>query len=233
VSFGLPLTAGYALGFILNTPDRLSIENVLGPIAACKQPTSSASITRAVAIPACVYPLATGPQIVRVLLWPDFSADAQQITSWVVLTSFMFGSRNHPFNHAFHLSKNPMLLMLSAGPTALPNIALNVVMLPRIGLAGVIRVIVTFYTVVLMISIALGLGFSFDFPFGVGPRILIASAAMDAAMDGPDYPRIWSGFIAAVFSGIAIYGVACVAVNIASARDWIDVENLERGRRYG
>ncbi len=274
ISFGTPLTACCAVGFVLNTSDRIVIQYVLGssavgiysvayntidrsigsifiaismaafPLltraleahgtsAARKQMTANGTLLLSIVLPACGGLIAAGPQVGAVLFGAAFRQEAMQIMPWIVASALMSGLEVHYFNHAFYLGQRTSGILWVVGPAAALNVALNFLLLPRLGLMGAVYSTLIAHGVALACSIVLGRRqLRFDFPFGSALRIVLASAVMMGAIRCLNLPNTVAGLAGTIVLGIVVYVGMCFVLNVSGLRESLCryVQDYQLGR---
>lgn len=261
--FGLPLTASFAMEFVLATSDRLLVEYFLGAAAvgvyavsygiaeraltsvfmiiatasfplvvralekggdddARRQMHTNGIAMLALGVPACTGVVMLAPHLAMVLVGADYRADATAIMPWVAVSALAGGLKTHYLDHAFYLGRRTDLFLVVAGPAAALNVALNLVLLPTVGLLGAAWATLASYLAALIANMVLARRvFPFQFPWGPLGQIIVASATMAMVLRLLALPPTALGLFGMVAAGATTYGAASLALNIGGARNWI------------
>jgi O-antigen/teichoic acid export membrane protein len=109
-----------------------------GREAAQRQALVNAKILLAVALPTWGGFTVAAGHIAAVLTGPDYAPQVATIMPLVGAAVFLSCLRAHYLDHAFHLACRTDLFLLTAGPAALVNVLLNILLLPGLGLMGAV-----------------------------------------------------------------------------------------------
>ncbi len=193
-----------------------------GPAGASRQLRSNGRLLVAVALPASALLAVLSPQLAGVMIGPAFRPAAVQIMPWIALAALMSGFQIHFFDHAFHLGRRTRLSLWTTGPAALLNIALNIVLLPRLGIMGAVWATLAGYALSLTASVVLGarvLAVPLDGREAF--RVSLATAAMVAAVWLTAPSLTFSGLIAGAGVALLTYVVAALALDVLDSRKWL------------
>jgi O-antigen/teichoic acid export membrane protein len=173
----------------------------------------------ALAIPACVGLIAVRYHLAAVLIGEEFRSAAADIMPWIAVSGLLAGLQVHYFDHVFVLGKRPSLLIKSIGIAAIVNVALNVLLLPRIGLMGAIYATVIGYLVAIAASIYYGRQvLPAPIPYGAAVRAGLATIPMWLALAALDLPLTAFGLLGMVTIGGACYVAAAFVLNVCDVR---------------
>jgi O-antigen/teichoic acid export membrane protein len=190
-----------------------------GREAGIEQMRRNGTALLALIIPACVGLIAVRYHLAAVLIGEEFRSAAVDIMPWIAVSGLLAGLQVHYFDHAFSLGERPSLLIKSIGIAVIVNIALNLLLLPRIGLMGAVYATLISYIVAIAASIYYGRSvFHLPLPVGAAVRAGLAAAPMWAVLSVLDFPRTPPGLAGMVLAGAACYGAAAVLFNVCDAR---------------
>jgi O-antigen/teichoic acid export membrane protein len=129
------------------------------------------------------------------------------------------GLRLHYVEHAMHLAGRTEMIFLTAGIPAVLNVALNVVLLPRIGLDGAVLSTLAAYALALAIcAVAAWRLFPLPVPAGAIVRSALAACVMGGVLLAfPSAPSAL-GLLALIGKGVGAYGVLALALDLAGVR---------------
>ena len=181
------------------------------------------------------FPVAAGLALVAeplaaTVLGPEFRAPAARIIPGIALSSLMLGVLAHYVHHAFVLAgRNDVMAALTAIP-AVASIALNLLLIPRLGVQGAVISSVAASALVLGLCTVVALRyFPLPIPGDALLRVTIATAVMAAAVSlVPTAPNEIS-LVAKIAVGVLSYALAVLILNVAGCRGWL----VAFGRRVG
>lgn len=159
----------------------------------------------------------------------ELRAQAAYIMPWIAAAGLMNGWMTYYFAEAFVLAKRTGLrAVLMLAPVVL-NIALNIVLLPRLGLMGAVYATVACYALSLGMSMLVGQRMA---RLPVPVKDLATTSLACLAMAGvtlmlPDMGGLVELVLKAGLGALA-FGVAAIALNAAGARDILIGERLKR-----
>ena len=211
ILFLMVSTASYPL-----TVHRLENE---GPEGARDQIYKNGVAALALAIPACAGLILTNQQLAAVLIGPTFREGALTVMPWIAVSAIMNGLATHYFSHSIHIAKKSYLFLLTQGPSAILNLALNILLIPRFGYMGAVYAALASYGLQLLLTIGIGhRAFPIRFPYKPAFQILLAVAAMSGVLIVLDFPVNLLGLIGQTVLGGAVYGACLVAMDVMGAR---------------
>ncbi len=176
------------------------------------------------------FPAATGLALVAVPLatimtGPAFRAQAATIIPWIALAGLMNGIMTYYLHEAFTLSKRTGVMAAVMAFPALLNIALNMLLLPRLGLQGAVIATVIAYFAGMVLSAMIGRRyFPLPLPYGAAAKTIMACAVMAAGILLVPWPSEWPAtalLMAQASLGALLYGIAAFAFNLADCRDLV------------
>jgi O-antigen/teichoic acid export membrane protein len=191
--------------------------------AACRrQQRWNIGVVTALALPTAVGVAITAPQLVALLLGPEFRAQGTALLPWLAASTFIARMAIDVFDHAFYLSRRTMLLFATLGPALTFSIACNFFAIPQIGLFGAAYVGVA--TSVLLLVLSAGIGarvMPVPLPIDAMVRAALATAGMALAVLAlPRGEGTWI-LLRQVACGVAAYGAIGLALNLLGARGWL------------
>lgn len=183
------------------------------------------------------FPAAIGMAILArftatLLLGGPFQASGETLMPWIAAATALQGLELFYFSFAFSLSRRPLAQFLVLLPTALLNLALNLVLIPRLGLLGAAMATLATYIASLVGMIVVGRRhLAVPLPLAELAKVAAACAVMAAVL----WPfRQWTGLPAlAVALGLAapVYGACVIAMNVAGIRTALVRHAPAMGRR--
>ena len=181
-----------------------------------------ASVLLLVALPATVGLVLLAPEVSGALLGREFSAGGRAIMPWVAVGSLVAGLRAYHFDLVFQLTQRTRLQVWIALASAVSNVGLNILLLPRFG------VIAAAYTTLISYGVSLGMSVVLGWSFwaGEGPfvtrdaiRIVVGCTVMGVALWGlPPMQPGWVALVAKSAVAVVSYGVAVVALDVYGIR---------------
>lgn len=176
------------------------------------------------------FPAATGIALVavplaNVMTGPEFRTGAAQIIPWIALAGLMNGLTTYYLLASFTLAKRTGIMALVTAIPATLNIAMNFVLLPKMGLMGAVVSTLVAYALGMTLTAILGRkSFPLPLPWKEALRTAFACAVMAAVVlalplpaDLPDFLRL--SLMAGV--GTITYGLVALMLNLADCRDLI------------
>ncbi len=143
---------------------------------------------------------------------------AAEIVPWIALAALMAGMCDY-FSEAFMLTKKALERALLMLVPAILNIAINIVLLPRIGLMGAVVATVIAYAVgMILLAIVGRRHIALPIPLLETGKIAVACAVMAAVVHNtPSVGGFLDIILKATLGGIA-YGCVALLLNLADAR---------------
>ena len=173
----------------------------------------------ALGVPACAGLMLCNTQLAAVLIGPQFREGALAIMPFIAASTLLNGLSTHYFDHAFYLAKKSERLLLTQGPAAALNVALNLLWIPQYGYAGAAWAALASYALLLTLSISLGRRvFRIHFPFKPALQIAASTAAMATILHFVHSPPTAGGLAAMVILGTAAYSLGLLAFDVMGLR---------------
>jgi O-antigen/teichoic acid export membrane protein len=222
VSYSIAERAGTAVFMALGIASYPLVVRALerdGARAARRQALENGELLMTIAIPAFGgFCIASG-HIAAVLVGPAFAGQAAVLMPPIAAAVFLSALRAHYFSHVQHLTNRTWRLLWPLAPAAVVNLALNVLLLPRMGLMGGVWASVVAYVLALAISIVQArLEFALPFPTLQAGKATLATAVMCAALYLIRFPVGAVGLVLLVATGAALYGVLVLLFDIGHLR---------------
>lgn len=193
-----------------------------GPDAAREEARSLASILLLVAVPAAAGLALVATPLSEAMIGEALREQARQIIPWIAFAGLLNGFLLHYASEAFQLAHRTRLRALLMLVPALLNIALNLILLPLIGLMGAVYATVISYGVGLVLIGAVGYRLvAFPWPVGTALRVGVAALAMwPAVWLVPDFGS-WLQLILEATAGGVAYVIAVLALDAGGARGFL------------
>lgn len=190
-----------------------------GREGAWKQGLANAKILVTLATPALGGFVVAAPRIASVLVGPDYAVQAAAIMPPIGLAIFFFSLRAHYYANALDLANRTKLALFASVPGSLLNVALNLVLLPRIGLMGAVWSTVAAYALELAISVVQSRRvYPLPFPARDAVKAVIATALMCAALLWVPFQSAALGLVYQVCVGICTYAALAFLLDVAQVR---------------
>jgi len=191
-----------------------------GDLAAVnRQLSRNSTLLLALLLPASIGAAMVSPTLAKLFVGPEYVGPVASMTAWMALAAFFAGYRANYLDHAFQLGHKTHGLLKVILVTALVNLALDIVLIPRFGAEGV--------AIANLISGAIGMSFAFWAARAVMPmpiawpdagKTVVAVLAM-ALFLWPFYGRGELPVLAAaVIGGAAVYAAVLLALNAMDLR---------------
>lgn len=235
--------AGYDLSFqsltllltIINTAAYPLAVNALekdGLIEARKQLKQNGELIMAAALAGGTGLMVLGPNIVNLLIGPEFRSEALQILPWVAAASALAGIKAYHFDIAFHLGRNSRWLVVTGGTAAITNLILNLLLIPVYGILGAAWATLGAFVIALLTSVGLG-RYAFTMPAIlplVAKGFVVALVVGLAAWLGEGLSNDnWMGLGLGLFFGLLTALAASLFLNLSGLRSAVWC----RFRRWG
>lgn len=176
-------------------------------------------VLAAVAAPAAVGVALVAQPLAAVMVGAPMRVMAAQVMPWVALAGLMNGVALYYASEAFALARRTGLrAALMAAPVVL-NVALNVVLLPAVGLMGAVWATVASYALALVVLGVAGRRLApLAWPWAELTKVAGAVAAMAVAVAVLPAPGGLAELALKAAVGAAVYGLAALALDVAGMR---------------
>jgi O-antigen/teichoic acid export membrane protein len=174
----------------------------------------------ALLLPASVGTAMVSPTLAKLFVGPDYVTAVAGMTAWMALGAFFFGFRANYLDHAFQLGHKTHRLLAVVAGTAVVNLLLELLLIPRLGAVGV--------PIANLIAGAIGLiaaawaaraVMAMPIAWGDAAKTVVAVLAM-ALFLWPFYGRGDLPSLAiAVIGGAGVYGIVLLALDAMDLRE--------------
>ena len=195
-----------------------------GGEALARAAREQAGLMLALALPASVGLALVARPLADVLVGPSLRQGAAQVTPWIAASALFAGLTTYYSHQAFTLGRRTGLLLFAMSLPAAANLAMNLALIPRMGLTGALVATTASYGLGLAVSILLGrLAQPLPLPLGALARTALAAALMGVVV--ASLPSLGGAFELALKAGVGalVYGIAAYGLDVAEIRS--------RGRR--
>lgn len=146
-------------------------------------------------------------------------AQASHVTPWIAASGWLSGVTTYYLLQAFTLARRTSLLIVSMSAPALANVALNLVLIPRLGLDGALIATTVSYGLGAVAAWALGRrACPLPIPWAVLAKAAGASLAMAACVAMLPAPGGLLELILKAGVGAAVYGALVLGLDVAGLR---------------
>ena len=190
-----------------------------GAAALARAAREQAGFMLALTLPASIGLALVARPLADVMIGPALRQGAAEVTPWIAASALFAGLTTYYTHQAFTLGRRTGLLLLAMSLPAVANLALNLVLIPRLGLTGALVATTASYALGLAASIALGrLAQPLPLPLGALARSAVATAIMGVvvarmpSLGGAPELALKAG------AGALVYGLAAYALDVADAR---------------
>lgn len=155
------------------------------------------------------------------LVGADFRLEATHIIPWIALAGLLHGGMIHYAAHAFLITHNTRLLLVTNIATAIINVLLNLWLISIFGLNGAIAATVITYGVGLILRVILAKRcFNLPLLWSQMFRGLLACGVMMGLLKIIAFPLTLMGLALAMTTGAVSYAVAALLFNVADCCRW-------------
>lgn len=196
-----------------------------GEGAARRVAGQAASLMGLISFPAAIGLVLIAQPLAGFMLGESVREGAATIIPWIAVAGLLNGMMTYYFHEAFTLKRRSGVMAGLMAVAAVLNIALNLVLIPRLGILGAAYSTVLAYALALIVSALVGRRF-FDLPL---PWMDWAKAALATGVMAlgvlaiPNTQSAGLDLITHVLVGAGIYGGLALALNIAGCRSWFAV----------
>jgi O-antigen/teichoic acid export membrane protein len=173
----------------------------------------------ALALPAAVGLALVAKPLADVMVGPALREGAAQVTPWIAASAFFAGVTTYYFHTAFTLARRTGLLLAAMAFPALANVALCLVLIPRLGLQGALWATVAAYGLGAIASYALGRrAIALPLPLETAGKAALGSVLMALAVRlVPAFGGV--GELAAKAAvGLVVYATIAYALDLCGSR---------------
>ena len=181
----------------------------------------------AILLPAIVAGLAaTAYQLLLVLSGPDYAAGALIVP--IVVVSLCISASLPIFAASLEVGQRTGIIFLVSAAGALLNLALNFLLVPRLGASGAAVSTLTSYVCVLFVTIRLSRPINVTVPWQVLGKYSLVAAGMYAVVTAIDLPSPALTLAARIAVGVLVYGL-CVLLLEKDLRSSVSRLRAEKG----
>jgi O-antigen/teichoic acid export membrane protein len=218
VAFGLvdrPVTLVFMAVSLAAFPLAVDQMQRQGTSAAREQLLRNGAALLALAVPAVTGLACVAEPLTAILVGEGYRAGVATLLPWMAALALMQGINAHYVAQAIHLANRTELFVWTIGPAAAASLALNPVLIPRLGSAGALAAAFVAQVVALALTAVVARRvFPIGFPSGQAARITLATGCMAAALHAVPVPSTPLGLIMGVGLGAAVYGVAAALLDV-------------------
>lgn len=170
-----------------------------------------------IALPAALGLAALAAPASQLLFGQEYQVSASNLLPWLAIAALMAYVKAYAFDHTFYAAHRPWLLVASMVPAAVIKVAGNAILLPHVGVIGAGYSGVAAYAAALGACIFLNpLRAQCGTPWPDVSKIALASAIMLVSISLVQFSSPTSDLLVSLTLGVAVYGVAVLALNIAN-----------------
>lgn len=190
-----------------------------GPAALAVTARNQVSLMLLIGLPAAVGVGLVARPLAQLMIGAGLAETAARVTPWIAAGAFISGITNHYLNTAFTLSRRTGRLMAVIAVPAVTNLALTLLLIPRYGLDGAMWAIVASYGLGAVASVLMARGCcALPIPWATVGRTAAATALMGLLVASVPAIGGVGELVLKAATGIAVYGIAALALDVAGAR---------------
>ena len=175
-----------------------------------------------IAIPAVIGLNMVGPDLVYLLIDPEYHESVIYLLPWITMAVFLMGLQAFYFDLAFQLGHYVIAIVKIGIVISIVNISLNYWLIPSMGIKGAAIATLSSFALGSFLSVIIGRKhFKLPFPIKEFTKILIAALVMGACLWLFRDLRGWGWLTLQLTVGIASYGIMIIAFNILDIRTQI------------
>ena len=190
-----------------------------GAAALAKAAREQAGLMLALALPASVGLALVARPLADVMVGPALRHGAAAVTPWIAASALFAGLTTYYTHQAFTLGRRTGLLLFAMSLPAAANLAMNLILIPRMGLTGALIATTASYGLGLVVSLTLGqLAQPLPLPWAAIARTALASAAMGLVV--AQLPALGGALELGLKAGVGamVYAAAAYLLDIAELR---------------
>jgi O-antigen/teichoic acid export membrane protein len=190
-----------------------------GPEAGRIQAGRNGAVLLALTLPACLGLMLTSKSVAAVLVGPSYHDGVALLIPIMAATALLRGVGAHYVDHAFHLANRSFRLFAVYAPSAIGNILLSALLVPRHGMIAAAYGALACQTVAIIAGwLAARRVLPLWLPARDMVRIAICLAVMAATLTAVTLPVGWIGLVGGVALGLASYGGCAIALDLGGLR---------------
>jgi len=190
-----------------------------GHAALRKAAREQAGFMLALALPASVGLALVATPLADVMVGPALRDGAAGVTPWIAASALFAGLTTYYTHQAFTLGRRTGLLLLAMSIPAAANLALNLMLIPRLGLTGAMIATTASYGLGLAASIGLG-QFARPLPLPLGEALRAGAASLVMAAVVLRLPALGGAAELALKAagGALVYALAAYVLDVGDLR---------------
>lgn len=185
-----------------------------------------------VAAPAAAGLALVAHPLADVMIAEDMRDQSASIMPWIALSGLMSGFVLHYLSEAFQLAHRTDIRAWLMAIPAIANVALNAILLPRIGLMGAVYATVACYALALILLAVVGRRLvPLAWPWADFARIAASCSAMAIVVIALPAPGGVAELVLKAAVGATVYAAAALFLDAAGARSALQAALLRRTRQ--
>ena len=190
-----------------------------GPEAAKVQLKQNASLLLAIALPAAAGLVVLAPGISSLVLGEQFRVAAARVIPLIAVGAFIAGFKAYYFDQAFQFAERTLIQVWIVMAAAATNVLLNLVLIPRYGIAGAAIASASAHTLSLATTIVVGRRYlALPFPLVMFSKAVVATGVMVSIIYFlPELQHPWDTVVR-IIVGAATYGTVMFVLNLRDGR---------------
>jgi O-antigen/teichoic acid export membrane protein len=177
------------------------------------------TLTFGTLLPAAVGLSLVASNLVPLMVGPAFVDAVIALTPRLATAAVMGGMRAQHFNYSFQLGRKTRYLIFLLTTTAVLNVGLNVLLIPRYGEFGCAMALVFALAASLVLAVVLSpRAFPMPIPLKASCQVVLASLLMAGALMAVSPLKGPLGLIVQIAVGAAVYAASLIAVNLMGVR---------------
>ena len=190
-----------------------------GGAALARAAREQAGLMLALALPASLGLALVAKPLTELMVGPALAPGAAAVTPWIAASALFAGLTTYYTHQAFTLGRRTGLLLLAMAIPAALNVALNLLLIPRLGLTGALVATTISYGLGLIASIGLGRRAQpLPLPWSALARTCLATAAMGLVVASLPSLGGLAELALKAGAGALVYGLAAFLLDVAEAR---------------
>ena len=190
-----------------------------GPKALADAAKEQASLMLLLALPAAAGLALVARPLASVMIGPALASAAGEVTPWIAIAGLFGGLTTYYLHQAFTLGRRTTLLFVAMIAPAGANLALNLVLIPRFGIAGAMWATAASYALGAVASYLLGKrAMPLPIPWETLGRVGLATLAMTLVVARLPAPGGLLELALKAIVGMVVYAVAVIALDAGGVR---------------
>ncbi|WP_421381521.1 lipopolysaccharide biosynthesis protein [Bacillus salacetis] len=223
VSYDLSEQTIFTLMMVINLaafPIVIKTNETKGLQAAYEQVKKNTSLLLMIALPAATGFVLLSPNIVNIVLGEAYREAALILIPYIAVGAVLKGFKLYSIDIMFHLSQKTSIQMIPVAISAVVNVGLNFLLIPRMGIEGAaVSTIIAYLLAVILSWILVKLRMEVPFPLVNFLKIVVAVVVMALALwPIKDAIGIWMAIVQVLLGGL-VYLLMAVVLNIEGVRD--------------